>query len=158
MAENPVKSRTTQITEQEIADDTKQKVCGVRITGITTGKIVDYGVRDSMNMGAAMAPAAAACIQAHLQDFSRSPSWYDKIITGDLGAVGREILLDLLAQKKIDIGSFHTDCGLGIFDNEVQGTGSGVSGCVSMRGKTFRASHMQLCWKPLRTEAKIIRK
>ena len=100
--------------EQKIADDTEQKVCGVRITGITTGKIVDYGVRDSMNMGAAMAPAAADCIQAHLKDFSRSPSWYDKIITGDLGAVGREILLDLLAQKKIDIGSFHTDCGLEI--------------------------------------------
>lgn len=115
--------------EQKIADDTERKVCGVRITGITTGKIVDYGVRDSMNMGAAMAPAAAACIQAHLKDFSRSPSWYDKIITGDLGAVGREILLDLLAQKKIDIGSFHTDCGLEIFDNEVQGTGSGGSGC-----------------------------
>ena len=100
-----------------------------RITSVTTGKIVDYGVRDSMNMGAAMAPAAAACIQAHLKDFSRSPSYYDKIITGDLGAVGREILLDLLAQKKIDIGSFHTDCGLKIFDNEVQGTGSGGSGC-----------------------------
>ena len=99
------------------------------ITGITTGKIIDYGIKDSMNMGAAMAPAAAACIQAHLKDFSRSPSWYDKIITGDLGAVGREILLDLLAQKKIDIGSFHTDCGLEIFDNEVQGTGSGGSGC-----------------------------
>ncbi len=76
-----------------------------------------------------MAPAAADCIQAHLKDFSRSPSWYDKIITGDLGAVGREILLDLLAQKKIDIGSFHTDCGLEIFDNETQGTGSGGSGC-----------------------------
>lgn len=59
--------------EQKIADDTEQKVCGVRITGITTGKIVDYGVRDSMNMGAAMAPAAADCIQAHLKDFSRSP-------------------------------------------------------------------------------------
>ena len=103
--------------------------CDVCITGITPGKIVDYGVRDSMNMGAAMAPAAADCIQAHLKDFSRSPSWYDKIITGDLGAVGREILLDLLAQKKIDIGSFHTDCGLEIFDNEVQGTGSGGSGC-----------------------------
>ena len=101
----------------------------VRISGITTGKIMDYGVKDSMNMGAAMAPAAADCIQAHLKDFSRSPSWYDKIITGDLGAVGREILLDLLAQKKIDIGSFHTDCGLEIFDNEVQGTGSGGSGC-----------------------------
>ena len=101
----------------------------VCITGITPGKIVDYGVRDSMNMGAAMAPAAAACIAAHLEDFSRSPSYYDKIITGDLGAVGREILIDLLRQKNIEIGSFHTDCGLEIFDNERQGTGSGGSGC-----------------------------
>lgn len=103
--------------------------CDVCITGITPGKIVDYGVRDSMNMGAAMAPAAAACIAAHLGDFSRSPSYYDKIITGDLGAVGREILIELLQQKNIDIGSCHTDCGLEIFDNERQGTGSGGSGC-----------------------------
>ena len=103
--------------------------CDVCITGITPGKIVDYGVRDSMNMGAAMAPAAAACIAAHLGDFSRSPSYYDKIITGDLGAVGREILIELLQQKNIDIESCHTDCGLEIFDNERQGTGSGGSGC-----------------------------
>ena len=103
--------------------------CDVCITGITPGKIVDYGVRDSMNMGAAMAPAAADCIAAHLNDFSRSPSYYDKIITGDLGAVGREILIDLLQQKHVEIGSFHTDCGLEIFDNERQGTGSGGSGC-----------------------------
>lgn len=101
----------------------------VCITGITPGKIVDYGVRDAMNMGAAMAPAAAACIAAHLEDFSRCPSYYDRIITGDLGAVGREILIDLLRQKNIEIGSFHTDCGLEIFDNERQGTGSGGSGC-----------------------------
>ena len=103
--------------------------CDICITGITPGKIVDYGVRDSMNMGAAMAPAAAACIATHLEDFSRSPSYYDKIITGDLGAVGREILIELLQQKNIDIGSCHTDCGLAIFDNERQGTGSGGSGC-----------------------------
>jgi stage V sporulation protein AD len=101
----------------------------VQVSGITTGKIVDYGVRDNMNMGAAMAPAAAACITAHLEDFSRSPSWYDKIITGDLGMVGREILLDLLKQKQIDIEELHTDCGIEIYDNPKQGTGSGGSGC-----------------------------
>lgn len=110
-------------------DEENMEKYDVCITGITPGKIVDYGVRDSMNMGAAMAPAAAACIAAHLEDFSRSPSYYDKIITGDLGAVGREILIDLLRQKNIEIGSFHTDCGLEIFDNERQGTGSGGSGC-----------------------------
>lgn len=112
--------------DQAMAGEAGYHVC---IAGITPGKIVDYGVRDSMNMGAAMAPAAAACIAAHLEDFSRSPSYYDKIITGDLGAVGREILIDLLRQKNIEIGSFHTDCGLEIFDNERQGTGSGGSGC-----------------------------
>lgn len=102
---------------------------GVRITGITTGKIVDYGVRDSMNMGAAMAPAAADCIYSHLKDFQRDPSYYDKIITGDLGAVGQEILIELLRQRNVDISGNHTDCGLEIFDNEEQGTGSGGSGC-----------------------------
>ena len=76
-----------------------------------------------------MAPAAIDTIRQHFEDFHRRPQDYDLIITGDLGAVGREILLDLLAQKKIDIGSFHTDCGLEFFDNEVQGTGSGGSGC-----------------------------
>ena len=114
---------------QSKIDEENMEEYDVCITGITPGKIVDYGVRDSMNMGAAMAPAAAACIAAHLEDFSRSPSYYDKIITGDLGAVGREILIDLLRQKNIEIGSFHTDCGLEIFDNERQGTGSGGSGC-----------------------------
>ncbi|MCD7921746.1 MAG: stage V sporulation protein AD [Clostridiales bacterium] len=101
----------------------------VKISGVTTGKILDYGVRDSMNMGAAMAPAAKDVIEAHLKDFGRSAGDYDKIITGDLGGIGREILIDLLREKNIDIAGNHTDCGLEIFDNEKQGTGSGGSGC-----------------------------
>lgn len=101
----------------------------VRITGMTTGRIVDYGVRDSMNMGAAMAPAAADCIAAHLRDFQRDPSFYDRIVTGDLGEVGKTILLELLQQRGIDISRQYTDCGLEIYDNEKQGTGSGGSGC-----------------------------
>ncbi len=101
----------------------------VKITGITTGKILDYGVRDSMNMGAAMAPAAMDVIEVHLKDFNRSADDYDKIITGDLGNVGREILIDMLHEKGIDISGNHTDCGIEIFDNETQGTGSGGSGC-----------------------------
>ncbi len=121
--------KKTEIGKIQTETETRTKDYGVRVTGITPGKIVDYGVRDSMNMGAAMAPAAASCIQSHLEDFSRSPSYYDKIITGDLGAVGREILIDFLRQKNIDIGCVHTDCGLEIFDNERQGTGSGGSGC-----------------------------
>ncbi|MCC8028261.1 MAG: stage V sporulation protein AD [Lachnospiraceae bacterium] len=101
----------------------------VKISGITTGKILDYGVRDSMNMGAAMAPAAKDVIEAHLQDFGRPADDYDKFITGDLGEIGREILLDLLKEKGIDISEKHMDCGIEIFDNEKQGTGSGGSGC-----------------------------
>lgn len=100
-----------------------------RITGITTGKIVDYGVKDSMNMGAAMAPAAADAICAHLKDFGRRPEDYDKIITGDLGTIGQEILIDLAKQKGYDISLVHTDCGIEIYDGKKQGTGAGGSGC-----------------------------
>ena len=63
------------------------------ITGITTGKIIDYGVKDSMNMGACMAPAAADLIVANFKDFETDEKYYDRIITGDLGTVGREILI-----------------------------------------------------------------
>ena len=115
--------------EQKVADDTEQTVCGVRITGITTGKIVDYGVRDSMNMGAVMAPAAAELIAQNLTDFKRKPEDYDRIITGDLGEVGQQILFDLLLKKGMDIRKQHEDCGMLIFDSQTQGTGSGGSGC-----------------------------
>ena len=67
----------------------------VRITGVTVGKIVDYGLKDSQNMGACMAPAAADTILTNLKDFGRSPTSYDRIITGDLGYIGQSILLDL---------------------------------------------------------------
>lgn len=100
-----------------------------RITGITTGKIVDYGVKDSMNMGAAMAPAACDVIFQNLLDFDRKPQDYDKIITGDLGKVGKEILIKLLREKGADISDVHTDCGIEIFDCKKQGTQSGGSGC-----------------------------
>lgn len=101
----------------------------VRITGITTGKVVDFGVKDSMNMGACMAPAAAATIYQNLMDFNRSPQDYDRIITGDLGYVGQTILIDLLKEKGFDISKVHMDCGIEIFDRETQDTHSGGSGC-----------------------------
>ena len=101
----------------------------VRITGITTGKIVDYGVKDSMNMGACMAPAAADTIAGNLEDFGREPEDYDRIITGDLGAVGKEILLKLLRERGYDIDRQHTDCGLEIYDRKRQDVHSGGSGC-----------------------------
>lgn len=101
----------------------------VKITGITTGKMLDYGIKDSMNMGAAMAPAAADTIYQHFQDFDRTPDDYDLIVTGDLGLVGRELLLDLLKQKGYDLMEKHFDCGIAIFDDAKQDTHSGGSGC-----------------------------
>ena len=101
----------------------------VAITGITTGKIVDYGIKDSMNMGAAMAPAAADLIEQNLKDFDRKPEDYDRIITGDLGTVGKEILIRLLKERGYDISKQHEDCGILIFDDSTQNTGAGGSGC-----------------------------
>ncbi len=101
----------------------------VKVSGITTGRIVDMGVKDSMNMGACMAPAACDVISGHFEDFGREPQDYDKIITGDLGYVGRVILLDLLKEKGYDIASCYTDCGIEIYNSENQGTDSGGSGC-----------------------------
>ena len=102
----------------------------VKVTGFTTGRIVDYGVKDSMNMGAAMAPAAAQVIYQHLQDFKRNPEDYDKIITGDLGTIGQEILIRLLKENGYDISKQHMDCGIEIYSSEDQDTNAGGSGCA----------------------------
>lgn len=101
----------------------------VRISGVTIGKIVDYGLKDSQNMGACMAPAACDTILRHLEDFGRTPEDYDQIITGDLGYVGQSILFDLMRNKGTDIKSQHMDCGMMIFDQKTQDTHAGGSGC-----------------------------
>ncbi len=101
----------------------------VRISGITIGKIVDYGLKDSQNMGACMAPAAADTIAVHLQDFEREADEYSRIITGDLGYVGQSILFDLMRKKGLDIMKNHMDCGMTIFDQQTQDTHAGGSGC-----------------------------
>ena len=100
-----------------------------KITGITTGVIIDYGIKDALNMGAVMAPAACNTITRNFNDFDRKPHDYDKIITGDLGQVGKQLLFDLLGNEGIDISAQHMDCGIEIFDGERQGTNSGGSGC-----------------------------
>ena len=101
----------------------------VRISGITPGRIVDMGLKDSMNMGACMAPAACDTICRSLEDFEREPEDYDRIITGDLGRVGTTILLDFMKSRGHDIRRQHRDCGTMIFDAETQDTHSGGSGC-----------------------------
>ncbi len=99
------------------------------VTGMTVGKVVDYGLKDSFNMGACMAPAAADTISRHFEDFGTKPSDYDKIITGDLGVVGQTVLIDLLREKGYDIANQHMDCGIEIFDQNTQDTHAGGSGC-----------------------------
>lgn len=100
-----------------------------KITGITTGKIVDFGLKDSMNMGAAMAPAAFHTIWQHFQDFGWDERQFDRIITGDLGTVGQTILLDLLRKEGYDLTGIHMDCGIELYDGEKQDTHAGGSGC-----------------------------
>ncbi|MDF2512890.1 MAG: hypothetical protein K0S04_2756 [Herbinix sp.] len=117
-----------------IITDTNHKISSsgeadVVIKGITTGKIVDYGVKDSMNMGACMAPAAFETIKQNFEDFGVQPTYYDRIITGDLGYVGAKILIDLLQSAGYDISKNHMDCGIEIFDQESQDTHAGGSGC-----------------------------
>lgn len=101
----------------------------VCIEGITTGKVVDYGVKDSMHMGAAMAPAAADVIYQNLKDFGREVSDYDQIITGDLGSIGQTILKDLMRDRGVELGDRHDDCGMLIYDPDTQDTHAGGSGC-----------------------------
>ena len=106
-----------------------EKKARARVSGATFGKVTDYGIRDSMNMGACMAPAAADTIKLNLKDFGRKPEDYDKIITGDLGSVGQKLLFELLKEEGIDITKQHMDCGMEIFDSEKQDTNAGGSGC-----------------------------
>ncbi len=106
-----------------------KKKSHVRVAGVTIGKIVDYGLKDSQNMGACMAPAACDTILTHLQDFGREASDYDRIVTGDLGYVGQSILFDLMRGRDVDIKPNHMDCGMVIFDQKTQDTHAGGSGC-----------------------------
>ncbi|HIR75325.1 MAG TPA: stage V sporulation protein AD [Candidatus Choladousia intestinipullorum] len=101
----------------------------VKITGVTPGRIIDMGVKDNMNMGACMAPAACDTIYQNFMDFNRQPQDYDKVITGDLGTIGQKILIDLLKEKGFDISRQHMDCGIEIYDAEKQDTHAGGSGC-----------------------------
>lgn len=101
----------------------------IRVKGITTGRIVDLGIKDPNNMGAAMAPAAVSTLKAHFKDTGRNPEFYDLIVTGDLGTVGKKITLDMLKDEGIDIGENYDDCGCMIFDIKAQDMHAGGSGC-----------------------------
>lgn len=102
---------------------------GPKIEAFTVGTVTDLGITDANNMGAAMAPAAAATLKAHFSDLERNPEYYDLIVTGDLGQLGKELLMQLCQLEGIGIGGKLTDCGNLVFDNTVQDVHAGGSGC-----------------------------
>ncbi len=101
---------------------------GHNITMATIGRVVDYGINDMNNMGAAMAPAAADTLCKLFKDTNTKPSDYDLIVTGDLGKLGGELLIDLLEQNGYKVDCNYFDCGQAIF-SETQKSFMGGSGC-----------------------------
>ncbi len=102
---------------------------GPKINACTIGTVTDLGIKDANNMGAAMAPAALATIKAHFQDLHVSAEDYDLIVTGDLGQLGKDILLTMAQQEHLNLGGKLTDCGTLVFDQLKQDVHSGGSGC-----------------------------
>lgn len=102
---------------------------GPKIDKCTIGTVVDLGILDANNMGAAMAPAALSTIRQHFEDFGNTPNDYDLIVTGDLGQLGKDILLTMAQKEGLEIGGKLTDCGTLIFDTLKQDVHSGGSGC-----------------------------
>lgn len=102
---------------------------GVRINSVTPGRILDMGISDASNMGAAMAPAAYDTLERLFEDTNTTPDDYDLILSGDLGTVGSDILCDIADSKGYNLKSKHTDCGKLIFSPEKQDVHSGGSGC-----------------------------
>ena len=105
----------------------------IQVRHATVGRIVDLGVTDMTNMGAAMAPAAAQTLLDFFNDTATKPEDYDRIYTGDLGAVGTKLLYELLRENGIVLRN-HEDCGLILFDREAQDVHAGGSGCGCSAG------------------------
>lgn len=102
---------------------------GPRITACTIGTVRDMGVKDANNMGAAMAGAAYDTIRAHFEDMKTGPEDFDRIVTGDLGQVGKELLMELARKDGVSLGGKLEDCGCMVFDNTTQDVHAGGSGC-----------------------------
>lgn len=106
-----------------------RKGSGPKITACTVGTVTDLGIRDANNMGPAMAPSAYATIRAHFDDLKTAPEDFSLIVTGDLGQLGKEMLLELAKRDGVSLGGKLTDCGTLVFDNTTQDVHAGGSGC-----------------------------
>lgn len=118
---------------------------GPNISSCTIGTVVDYGIKDANNMGAAMAPSAFSTIRAHFDDLHTGPEDFDLIVTGDLGQLGQELLLQLARDEGMNWGGKLTDCGTLVFDNTTQDVHAGGSGCgcsaVTLCGELLNKVH-----------------
>lgn len=118
----------------------------IRIESSTIGRTIDKGIKDPNHMGAVMAPAAADTIYRHLQDMKRAPDYYDKILTGDLGKYGKEILIHYMQKEyNIDISKNYDDCAVMIYDTEKQPVLAGGSGpaCSAMVNYSYILKQMK---------------
>ena len=102
---------------------------GPQITACTIGVVTDLGIKDANNMGAAMAPAALETIQSHFEDMQTGPEDFDLIVTGDLGQLGKEMLIQLASDHGLSLCGKLEDCGNLVFDNTMQDVHAGGSGC-----------------------------
>ena len=102
---------------------------GPYITHVTCGRIVDLGITDANNMGAAMAPAACDTLSALFRETRTRPADYDLIVTGDLGELGHGVVTELMGRDGFDMGENYTDCGLLLYDRNQQDMHAGGSGC-----------------------------
>ena len=111
---------------------------------VTIGRVVDYDITDTNNMGAAMAPAAAYTLEDHLRESGRSVDYYDMILTGDLGIFGSKMMNEMMKSDGYDIEKNHYDCGKLIFDEKqkVKMGGSGA-GCSSLVFNTYILRRLQ---------------
>lgn len=122
----PTAQRTVTAAGATVLSSTGSKLPAIK--AYTIGKVIDYGITDANNMGASMAPAAADTIAAHFADSGVAPDYYDYIVTGDLGKLGKRIAEELLEQKGIRLGDRYRDCGCDMYYNE-QEVECGGSGC-----------------------------
>jgi len=126
------KKKTTTFTSTGAASMLiSNKKSKIKITSATCGKVQDGNIKDVNNMGAVMAIAAADTIERHLKNLKIKPNYYDLILTGDLGCYGKEILIEYLKTKNIDISKNYNDCGLILYDRNKQPVFAGASGPAS---------------------------
>lgn len=127
----PKKKTTTWTSTGAAAILLTNKKNKIKITSATAGKVQDKNITDVNNMGAVMAISAADTLERHFKDLKIKPSHYDLILTGDLGCYGKEILIEYMKTKDIDLSKNYDDCGLLLYDIKKQNVFAGASGPAS---------------------------